>query len=811
MSKTFCRIVAVFLVMCFFLTGQIGEVKTVVAEQTADKITYEFDETTGTLTLTGEGEVSEMENYRESAMELIIGKGITTINERAFNGYKYLKKLSLPEGLERIGEAAFGGCSKLEEIEIPSTVKYIDDYAFSGCGKAVKLSLPEGLEKVGVGAFCVCSKLEKVEIPSTVKEIENRAFEDCYELKKVKLSEGVEKIGVNAFGKCANIDEIEIPSTVKYIESLAFPECSVKKLTLPEGLISIGEHAFINCSTLDKVVLPSTLTDMGESVFNSNSLLLCKNNYQVLYCQKSDYSFVDSSNGLDFSKANVSIPEFVNGKDYMLQYTGDEICPELQITYEFTSGLTATLEKDVDYTVSYANNIDCGMATITITGAGVFEGEKSLNFEIYKSVDNWDVELEYEAILYDGGEKLPVITIREGETTLIENKDYKLKYANNIEEGRAVVTVTGMGCYKGTVEKKFSIYKKDICNCKITQEYTEVLYDGMEKKPVVMLQDADGKILKESVDYQLTYENTFSPGTASIKIQGLGAYKGQKTLIYNIQKMPIDNAEVTLDATIFTYDGSAKQPQVVVKLGERVLTQDVDYSLSYLNNITVGTAQAVIQGIGNYTGEVQMSFTILPYGGSSESVYEKESTFISNHLVYTITDDNNFEVEVAGVSTKDMDSLVIPGTVTVEGKVYKVTSIGQRAFYKNTKITSIVIGNNVTSVEDYAFYGCKNVKKIIMGNLVEMIGASSFRKCTKLTGIVLPKSMNELGKNAFYGCKKLKSITINAGSVVDISDSAIKGISKKAIIKVPKKLVKKYKKELKGKTGFKKTMKIKKK
>lgn len=495
----------------------------------------------------------------------------------------------------------------------------------------------------------------------------------------------------------------------------------------------------------------------------------------------------------------------------MLQYTGDEICPELQITYEFTNGLTATLEKDVDYTVSYANNIDCGIATITITGIGIFKGEKSLNFEIYKSVDNWDVELEYETILYDGKEKAPVPTIREEGKTLIENKDYKLEYVNNIEEGTAMVTITGMGCYKGTVEKTFSIHKKDINDCKITQEYIEILYDGIEKRPVVLLQDSDGKILKESVDYQLTYENTLNPGTAFIKIQGLGVYKGQKTLTYTIQKMPIDNVEVTLDATIFTYDGSAKQPLAIVKLGERVLTKDIDYSLSYLNNITAGTAQVVIQGIGNYTGEVQMSFTILPYGGSSDSVYDKENTFISNHLIYTITDDDDFEVEVSGVSRKDINRLVIPGTVTVEGKIYKVASIGQRAFYKNTKITSIVIGNNVASVEDYAFYGCKNVKKITMGKLVEMIGASSFRKCTKLTGIVLPRSMNELGKNAFYGCKKLKSITINAGSVVDISDSAIKGISKKAIIKVPKKLVKKYKKEWKGKTGFEKTMKFTKK
>ena len=71
--------------------------------------------------------------------------------------------------------------------------------------------------------------------------------------------------------------------------------------------------------------------------------------------------------------------------------------------------------------------------------------------------------------------------------------------------------------------------------------------------------------------------------------------------------------------------------------------------------------------------------------------------------------------------------------------------------------------------------------------------------------------MEELGKNAFYGCKKLKTITINASSVIDIEENAIKGISKKAVIKVPSKHLKKYRKKFKTNTGYKKTMKIKKK
>lgn len=348
------------------------------------------------------------------------------------------------------------------------------------------------------------------------------------------------------------------------------------------------------------------------------------------------------------------------------------------------------------------------------------------------------------------------------------------------------VTVIALVLYGQIGEvKAASTETRDIASCTFTLEYTEVVYDGTDQqRPGVTVQAPEGNVLREGLDYQVLdgyhpiYTNVSGPAVAPtrpatggvlglryVTVQGMGTYNGYKILEYTIKKIPIDSAEVTLDETIFTYDGSPKQPQAVVTLQGKVLTKGVDYTLNYTNNIVEGTAQAVIVGIGVYTGEITKSFTILPYSSASDSVYDKDNTLISGNLIYSITDDQELEVEVAGASKKNISQLVIPATVEAEGKEYKVTSIGQKAFYKNTKLTSIVIGNQVTSIEDYAF----------------------------------------------YGCKKLKSITINSNSVVDISDNAIKGISKKAVIKVPKKLVKDYQKELKGKTGYKKTMKIKKK
>lgn len=72
-------------------------------------------------------------------------------------------------------------------------------------------------------------------------------------------------------------------------------------------------------------------------------------------------------------------------------------------------------------------------------------------------------------------------------------------------------------------------------------------------------------------------------------------------------------------------------------------------------------------------------------------------------------------------------------------------------------------------------------------------------------------TVTSIAKNAFKGCKKLKKVTIKAAKLKSIGKNAFKGIYKKATFKVPKKYLKKYKKLIqKKKTGFVKTMKVKK-
>ena len=499
----------------------------------------------------------------------------------------------------------------------------------------------------------------------------------------------------------------------------------------------------------------------------------------------------------------------VNVAEQTYDYTGEAI--EAGVIIKDSRKL---LEKDKDYLLSYSDNIDEGMASITVSGVGDYIGTATIHFNISKvSIEDSRITIvpEYDKVLYDGTEKKPNYTVKFNEKLLQQDKDYSVTYVDNTSAGIATATITGAGIYTGVTIKEFEIFKYNISEAVVELDYNEFTYDGKEHIPNITVKHNE-IALKVDVDYKLSVQNSVDAGQYKVNIEGVGQYAGMVELEYSINPIALDDADVSLKDTIFTYDGSAKKPSVTVNHGGSTLVADRDYQLSYKNNIDEGTAYAVVDGINNYSGHIEVSFKILPYQSGMDAVYKEGDTLTDDDYIYHIIDDDDKEVEFTAPADNKETDVVVPSTITDEnGTVYTVTSIGEKAFYKNTKIKKLTIANTVKSIENYAFYGCKNLTTIKIGNGIEIVGDSSFRQCTKLTSITLPKSVDKLGKNCFYGCKKLKTITLKSNQVVDVQKNAIKGISKKCVIKVPKKLVKKYKKEFDKKTGFKKTMKIKKK
>lgn len=133
-------------------------------------------------------------------------------------------------------------------------------------------------------------------------------------------------------------------------------------------------------------------------------------------------------------------------------YTGSELKPSVTVTYN-----SKTLVSGTDYTVSYSNNVNVGKATVTVTGKGTYSGTKTENFTINaKSLSN----LTFSSISdqnYTGTAIVPAVTIKDGSKTLIKDTDYTVAYSNNVNIGKATVTITGKSNYTGTKTFNFSI------------------------------------------------------------------------------------------------------------------------------------------------------------------------------------------------------------------------------------------------------------------------------------------------------------------------------------------------------------------
>ena len=89
-----------------------------------------------------------------------------------------------------------------------------------------------------------------------------------------------------------------------------------------------------------------------------------------------------------------------------------------------------------------------------------------------------------------------------------------------------------------------------------------------------------------------------------------------------------------------------------------------------------------------------------------------------------------------------------------------VTSIGNRAFYWCTGLTSIALPNSVTSIGNSAFDVCESLTSITIPGSVTIIGDSAFSSCRSLTSITIPDGVTSIGDSAFYGCG-LESIFFN--------------------------------------------------
>ena len=251
------------------------------------------------------------------------------------------------------------------------------------------------------------------------------------------------------------------------------------------------------------------------------------------------------------------------------------------------------------------------------------------------NISNADVSAE--DFTYNGKLQTVEPVVKVNGYTLHSGIDYTLSGAYIAKNaGEYTYTINGKGDFTGSITKTFTIKTADVNNCDVLI-LDSATYTGKDIEPNAVVKIGD-VTLKKDVDYTVEYQNNLNVGIGIVVIKGKGNCNGRKICWFDITNCDISEIS-KIDIQDCTYYGKAVVPEMALENNGTALVKDKDYTVTFKNNDSVGTATAVINGIGNYSGTIEKTFQIkLPIGDidMSETIDVKDATLVMQYGVKLI-------------------------------------------------------------------------------------------------------------------------------------------------------------------------------
>lgn len=395
---------------------------------------------------------------------VIIPKTVTEIEYGTFSNCMNLSQVLFENGskLKTIGASAFSGCG-IAKIQIPNNVTQIGGYAFAQCMKLTTVTLSNQLEGINFGTFSGCLKLDKITIPESVSYIEESAFAKN-NLTSIIIPKSVTSIGAEAFINNKNLSDITIKNKKAYIDAAAFAECAVESLELSQN---IGGQAFADNKELKTVTLKEGVTTIAYGAFSG-----CENLEKVTFPKSLKQVNVAAFDGTKWYENQPDGPVYANNIVFSCKGTPETVVIKNGTTricrnafYDCRSlekiVIPATVKAIDKNAIGYmrqdwetGKDLNLVIAGVKGSEAERYAKENGFTFEemVYEITDEM-VRLAESEYAYTGKAIIPMLTVKDGEVELKQGIDYKVTYKDNMDVGKATVTIEGMGAYSGTVEK----------------------------------------------------------------------------------------------------------------------------------------------------------------------------------------------------------------------------------------------------------------------------------------------------------------------------------------------------------------------
>lgn len=201
------------------------------------------------------------------------------------------------------------------------------------------------------------------------------------------------------------------------------------------------------------------------------------------------------------------------------------------------------LVQNIDYTLTYTNNINAGTAVVSIDGMGEYFGTRTTTFTIQPKA----VEITIDAVAdqpYAAEPIIPTLTVKTGETLLQKDIDYTVAGANNTELGTATLTITCIGNYSGGGNTTFNIIQKELTEISVGS-IKAPSHTGGEITPEITAHNGTHALIL-GTDYTVEYKDNVGVGTATITLTGIGNYTGSRTVTFSIVPKTITSLKATV-------------------------------------------------------------------------------------------------------------------------------------------------------------------------------------------------------------------------------------------------------------------------
>lgn len=678
--------------------------------------------------------------------EFVIPENVTEIDAEAFENCMF-SSIDFPHGLKKIGVWSFGNCQNITSIVIPETVESIGAFAFSWCSNLIDVALPEIEPQIDWFAFIATEYEETIEYPEYgYPEEAHKDFKmgaDGTLLAyagtdtKVIVPEGVKKIG-KAFAGNTRIKSLVLPEGLEKIDSDAFNGCILlEEIVVPDSVTVISEDAFAGLRNLEKLTVPfigesrKVETDTEEALFgywfdNQSSGYLVEQKFNdemkilrvyIPYTLK-ELTVTDSvlrSNTLQ--KVQLSVLNLGAGVTEIEEYAANKL------------GLN---ELNFDENIKISNIPDESFTENKLTGIVIPKTVRKIGTA-------FGANLLEEIVLNDGLEIIAgsfisaKITSIDFPDSLIEIGDNSFKacvYLEAIEfpENLKKIGFCAFELNRQLREVVFSNSITDICAsaflfCPVKKvvfpegmnAIVEQTFRYCEELEIVVIGGNVEEIGSKAFADCPTLETVVIPDSVTTISEDAFENANENLVIYCNEgsyaqtyatKNNIKYTTLVIDPIgNQTYTGQEIKPEVKASANNRRLTMDSEYTVSYKDNINVGSAKAIVKGLGDFRHLVATAkFTILPQGIENIRVIGDNATYSPGGVEPKIYVFNGIQKLVEGQDYELLNNTVLTAAgeyniaVSLIGNYDGVINLTYKVERRSIKQTEIMFGDTVKVV-----------------------------------------------------------------------------------------------------------------